>query len=160
MLYDSPRLVTMMIGTFCKASCLRISRQASNPFILGMTTSIRTRSGASTRSGSSSLGVSPVFTVALADLTGRLPLMKVSDRLTDIAELIIQCCMDLAWQQMTDVYGVPYCGDQEAALRPVRHVGHELVRALSAAARAVVAPAVRSGAMQIPARLRQRALDR
>jgi glutamate-ammonia-ligase adenylyltransferase len=44
-----------------------------------------------------------VFTVALADLTGRLPLMKVSDRLTDIAELIIQCCMDLAWQQMTDV---------------------------------------------------------
>ena len=42
-----------------------------------------------------------VFKVALADLTGRLPLMKVSDRLTDIAELIVQCCMDLAWQQMT-----------------------------------------------------------
>ena len=61
-----------------------------------------------------------VFTVALADLTGRLPLMKVSDRLTDIAELIVQCCMDLAWQQMTEVYGVPYCGDQEATLRPVR----------------------------------------
>jgi glutamate-ammonia-ligase adenylyltransferase len=61
-----------------------------------------------------------VFTVALADLTGRLPLMKVSDRLTDIAELIVQCCMDLAWQQMTEVHGVPYCGDQEAALRPVR----------------------------------------
>ena len=35
--------------------------------------------------------------VALADLTGRLPLMQVSDRLTDIAELIVQCCMDLAW---------------------------------------------------------------
>jgi glutamate-ammonia-ligase adenylyltransferase len=61
-----------------------------------------------------------IFTVALADLTGRLPLMKVSDRLTDIAELIVQCCMDLAWQQMTQAYGVPYCGDQEAALRPVR----------------------------------------
>ncbi len=30
-----------------------------------------------------------VFTVALADLTGRLPLMRVSDRLTDIAELIV-----------------------------------------------------------------------
>jgi [glutamine synthetase] adenylyltransferase / [glutamine synthetase]-adenylyl-L-tyrosine phosphorylase len=44
-----------------------------------------------------------LFTVALADLTGRLPLMKVSDRLTDIAELIVQCCMDLAWQQMTQV---------------------------------------------------------
>ena len=61
-----------------------------------------------------------VFKVALADLTGRLPLMKVSDRLTDIAELIVQCCMDLAWQQMTEVYGVPYCGDQETALREVR----------------------------------------
>jgi len=61
-----------------------------------------------------------VFAVALADLTGRLPLMKVSDRLTDIAELIVQCCMDLAWQQMTAVYGIPYCGDQEANLREVR----------------------------------------
>ena len=60
-----------------------------------------------------------VFTVALADLTGRLPLMRVSDRLTDIAELIVQCCMDLAWQQMTQAYGVPYCGDEEADLRPV-----------------------------------------
>ncbi|HEY4444260.1 MAG TPA: bifunctional [glutamate--ammonia ligase]-adenylyl-L-tyrosine phosphorylase/[glutamate--ammonia-ligase] adenylyltransferase [Steroidobacteraceae bacterium] len=61
-----------------------------------------------------------VFKVALADLTGRLPLMKVSDRLTDIAELIVQCCMDLAWQQMTEMYGIPYCGDQEANLRRVR----------------------------------------
>ena len=59
-----------------------------------------------------------VFTVALADLTGRLPLMKVSDRLTDIAELIVQRCMDLAWQQMTDVYGVPYCGDERGAPAP------------------------------------------
>lgn len=61
-----------------------------------------------------------VFKVALADLTARLPLMKVSDRLTDIAELIVQCCMDLAWQQMTGTYGVPYCGEQEGALRQVR----------------------------------------
>jgi glutamate-ammonia-ligase adenylyltransferase len=61
-----------------------------------------------------------VFTVALADQTGRLPLMKVSDRLTDIAELIIQCCMDLAWQQMTQAYGVPHCGDEETNLREVR----------------------------------------
>jgi glutamate-ammonia-ligase adenylyltransferase len=60
-----------------------------------------------------------VFSVALADLTGRLPLMRVSDRLTDIAELIIQCCMDLAWQQMTRLYGVPYCGDQPDNLRVV-----------------------------------------
>ncbi|HME41230.1 MAG TPA: bifunctional [glutamate--ammonia ligase]-adenylyl-L-tyrosine phosphorylase/[glutamate--ammonia-ligase] adenylyltransferase [Steroidobacteraceae bacterium] len=61
-----------------------------------------------------------VFSVALADLTGRLPLMKVSDRLTDIAELIVQCCMDLAWQQIVAAYGVPVCGESEANLRAVR----------------------------------------
>ena len=61
-----------------------------------------------------------VFSVALADQTSRLPLMKVSDRLTDIAELIIQCCMDLAWQQMTDMYGIPFCGDRQDDLRQVR----------------------------------------
>ena len=46
-----------------------------------------------------------VFCVAFADLTGRLPLMRVSDRLTDIAELIIQRCVALAREQMTQVYG-------------------------------------------------------
>ena len=60
-----------------------------------------------------------VFAVALADLTGRLPLMSVSDRLTDIAELIVQCCMDLAWGQMTRIYGVPYCRDTAAPSRVV-----------------------------------------
>jgi glutamate-ammonia-ligase adenylyltransferase len=60
-----------------------------------------------------------VFTVALADLTGRLPLMRVSDRLTDIAELIVECCMGLAWQQMTQMYGTPCCGEDPANLRPV-----------------------------------------
>jgi [glutamine synthetase] adenylyltransferase / [glutamine synthetase]-adenylyl-L-tyrosine phosphorylase len=60
-----------------------------------------------------------VFAVALADLTGRLALMRVSDRLTDIAELIIQCCMDLAWQQMTQMYGTPQCGEEVGKLRPV-----------------------------------------
>ncbi|HMH27609.1 MAG TPA: bifunctional [glutamate--ammonia ligase]-adenylyl-L-tyrosine phosphorylase/[glutamate--ammonia-ligase] adenylyltransferase [Steroidobacteraceae bacterium] len=60
-----------------------------------------------------------VFNVALADLTGRLPLMRVSDRLTDIAELIVACCMDLAWQQMTQIYGTPHCGEDPGSLRPV-----------------------------------------
>jgi glutamate-ammonia-ligase adenylyltransferase len=62
-----------------------------------------------------------VFAVALADLTGRLPLMAVSDRLTDIAELIVQCCMDLAWEQVTAALGVPHCGSPPEALR-VAHV--------------------------------------
>jgi len=46
--------------------------------------------------------------------------MKVSDRLTDIAELIIQCCVDLAWQQMTEAYGVPFCTGEDGDLRQVR----------------------------------------
>ena len=61
-----------------------------------------------------------VFNVALADVTGRLPLMRVSDRLTDIAELILECCMGLAWVQMTRTHGVPFCGPDEAHARVVR----------------------------------------
>jgi glutamate-ammonia-ligase adenylyltransferase len=60
-----------------------------------------------------------VFSTALADLTGRLPLMRVSDRLTDIAELIVGCCMDLAWQQMTKIHGIPLCGERRESGRAV-----------------------------------------
>lgn len=48
-----------------------------------------------------------VFRVALADITGRLPLMKVSDRLTDIAELIVREAVGIAWTQLTHKHGVP-----------------------------------------------------
>jgi glutamate-ammonia-ligase adenylyltransferase len=58
------------------------------------------------------------FHVAVADLTGRLPVMRVSDRLTEIAELIVGCAMSLAWRQITAQYGVPMCGE-EGARRPV-----------------------------------------
>jgi glutamine synthetase adenylyltransferase/Zn-dependent oligopeptidase len=61
-----------------------------------------------------------VFCVAYADLTGRLPLMRVSDRLTDIAELIIERCVALAWDQITALYGVPHCADTPAGARVVR----------------------------------------
>ncbi|MEA3149678.1 MAG: [glutamine synthetase] adenylyltransferase / [glutamine synthetase]-adenylyl-L-tyrosine, partial [Gammaproteobacteria bacterium] len=61
-----------------------------------------------------------VFSVAFADLTQRMPLMKVSDRLTDIAELIIARCIELAWEQMTQAYGVPYCSDGDHAPRAVK----------------------------------------
>jgi [glutamine synthetase] adenylyltransferase / [glutamine synthetase]-adenylyl-L-tyrosine phosphorylase len=59
-----------------------------------------------------------VFRVAVADLTGRLPVMRVSDRLTEIAELIIARAMELAWGQITAQFGVPHCGDG-AQRRPV-----------------------------------------
>ncbi len=50
-----------------------------------------------------------VFRVALFDLTGRLPLMQVSDRLTDIAELILEWAMAHAWRAVTALYGAPTC---------------------------------------------------
>jgi len=51
-----------------------------------------------------------VFRVAVADLSGRLPLMRVSDRLTDIAELIIQRAVELSWRQIRAQCGAPMCG--------------------------------------------------
>lgn len=57
-----------------------------------------------------------VFRVAVPDLTGRLPLMKVSDRLTDIAEIIVDEALSLAWGQITARHGVPRHGSEEAAL--------------------------------------------
>ncbi len=54
-----------------------------------------------------------MFRVAVADLTGVLPLMQVSDRLTDIAELIVERAMQLGWRQITAQFGVS--GDQRRA---------------------------------------------
>jgi glutamate-ammonia-ligase adenylyltransferase len=52
-----------------------------------------------------------MFRVAMQDLTGRLPLMQVSDRLTDVAELILEQALALAWRQTAGVYGEPRCRD-------------------------------------------------
>jgi [glutamine synthetase] adenylyltransferase / [glutamine synthetase]-adenylyl-L-tyrosine phosphorylase len=54
---------------------------------------------------------SAVFRIAVADLTGRLPVMRVSDRLTEIAELILARAVELAWRQITAQFGVPHCGE-------------------------------------------------
>lgn len=60
-----------------------------------------------------------VFRVAIADLYGHLPLMRVSDRLTDIAELIVEQALRLAWLQMAMQFGAPTCVENGAA-REVR----------------------------------------
>jgi glutamate-ammonia-ligase adenylyltransferase len=57
-----------------------------------------------------------VFRVAVPDLTGRLPVMKVSDRLTDIAELIVGEALDLSWVQITARHGTPRCGADDSSL--------------------------------------------
>ena len=55
--------------------------------------------------------------IAAADITGILPLMKVSDHLTWLAEAVMSKVVDLAWQQMVDKYGYPagiHAGDAKA----------------------------------------------
>jgi glutamate-ammonia-ligase adenylyltransferase len=53
------------------------------------------------------------FRIAMQDLTGRLPLMQVSDRLTDVAELILDQALALAWRQTRAIHGEPRCTDAE-----------------------------------------------
>jgi glutamate-ammonia-ligase adenylyltransferase len=60
-----------------------------------------------------------LFRLAVADLLARLPVMQVSDRLTDLAELIVERALWLAWQHLTATLGTPMCGEQ-AERRPVR----------------------------------------
>ena len=50
---------------------------------------------------------SNVLRVAAADVTGSLPLMKVSDRLTEIAETVLAEVIELAWQHLTGKQGPP-----------------------------------------------------
>ena len=55
------------------------------------------------------------FRVAMLDLAGRLPLMQVSDRLTDVAELILERALALAWRHTAAQYGEPCCDSPEGA---------------------------------------------
>ncbi|HEX7114455.1 MAG TPA: bifunctional [glutamate--ammonia ligase]-adenylyl-L-tyrosine phosphorylase/[glutamate--ammonia-ligase] adenylyltransferase [Steroidobacter sp.] len=57
------------------------------------------------------------FRVAVADLINGLPLMKVSDRLTDIAELIVREALRLAWSQIVARHGVPTYVDEQGRSR-------------------------------------------
>ncbi len=45
--------------------------------------------------------------IAAADITGILPITKVSDHLTALAEALVEEVANLAWQQMTLRFGVP-----------------------------------------------------
>lgn len=45
--------------------------------------------------------------IAAADITGILPLMKVSDHLTWLAEALVAKVVEISWQQMVEKYGYP-----------------------------------------------------
>ena len=51
-----------------------------------------------------------MFRIAIADRLGSLPLMKVSDRLTDTAELVLDFALRMAWRELVAKYGTPFCG--------------------------------------------------
>ncbi|CDG19098.1 bifunctional [glutamate--ammonia ligase]-adenylyl-L-tyrosine phosphorylase/[glutamate--ammonia-ligase] adenylyltransferase [Xenorhabdus doucetiae] len=54
--------------------------------------------------------------IAAEDIAGVLPVMKVSDHLTYLAEAIIEAVVRLAWNQMTKRYGVPAHLSQQQGL--------------------------------------------
>ena len=47
--------------------------------------------------------------VAVADVTGSLPLMRVSDHLSYIAETVLNEVVDLAWNHLVEKHGTPTC---------------------------------------------------
>ncbi|MFZ1982820.1 MAG: bifunctional [glutamate--ammonia ligase]-adenylyl-L-tyrosine phosphorylase/[glutamate--ammonia-ligase] adenylyltransferase [Desulfatitalea sp.] len=50
-----------------------------------------------------------VLRVAASDITHVLPLMKVSDHLSDIAEVVLEAAVNLCFQQLRQKYGAPAC---------------------------------------------------
>jgi len=53
------------------------------------------------------------FRAAVADLSGSLELMKVSDCLTNIAELVLESAYRLSWKKLTSLHGFPRCEDDD-----------------------------------------------
>ncbi len=50
-----------------------------------------------------------LFRIAVADFSGRLTIMKVSDRLTDLAELVLRQALEVAYADLADKHGEPHC---------------------------------------------------
>ena len=50
---------------------------------------------------------SNVLRIAAADISNAVPLMKVSDHLTDVAEVVLDKVFDMAWSHMADRHGRP-----------------------------------------------------
>jgi glutamate-ammonia-ligase adenylyltransferase len=50
-----------------------------------------------------------VLRVAAADVTGTLPLMRVSDHLSEIAETILNQVVSMAWDHLVEKHGLPVC---------------------------------------------------
>jgi glutamate-ammonia-ligase adenylyltransferase len=49
-----------------------------------------------------------MFRIAVADFNGKLPIMKVSDSLTWLAETVLEEALRVAWQDLTERHGIPH----------------------------------------------------
>ncbi|NIA27819.1 MAG: bifunctional [glutamate--ammonia ligase]-adenylyl-L-tyrosine phosphorylase/[glutamate--ammonia-ligase] adenylyltransferase [Desulfobulbaceae bacterium] len=47
------------------------------------------------------------FRIAVADFYDTLPIMKVSDALTELAETVLQHALKVAWQDLVEIHGAP-----------------------------------------------------
>ncbi len=56
-----------------------------------------------------------MFRIAVADRFGHLPLMKVSDRLTDTAEILLDFAFDTVWRELVARHGEPMHGEPPRA---------------------------------------------
>ena len=50
-----------------------------------------------------------MFRISVADFNNRLPIMKVSDALTFLAEAVLDAALDIAWTELVGKHGVPCC---------------------------------------------------
>jgi glutamate-ammonia-ligase adenylyltransferase len=50
-----------------------------------------------------------LFHIAIADHSGNLPIMKVSDRLTELAEIVLKRALEIAWADLVKKHGAPSC---------------------------------------------------
>ena len=59
-----------------------------------------------------------VLRVAAADVSRRIPLMVVSDHLTEVAEAVLRAALDLAWRDIAARHGRPASMPKDAAFPP------------------------------------------
>ena len=67
---------------------------------------------------------SAVLKVAVFELLDLLPIMKASDALTDIAEIVINRAFELAWAYLTERHGIPCDSDGKEVDRPMAVVAY------------------------------------
>ncbi|MEX2496095.1 MAG: bifunctional [glutamate--ammonia ligase]-adenylyl-L-tyrosine phosphorylase/[glutamate--ammonia-ligase] adenylyltransferase [Woeseia sp.] len=68
-----------------------------------------------------------VFRIAVADVTGSLPIMKVSDRLTELAELVLNRALTIAWEDLTVQHGQPTKLSRDRGREALRKAGFGVV---------------------------------